>query len=183
MRARMRHQRNLPQKGRPRSTPRPVSIARVAPRFLGGVALMLAITWSVLTLYAVHIELPVNALDLPLESSIKSNLQALIPEGWGFFTRDPREARLLPFIRQAGAWRTANEGPNGEAWNAFGFNRAARGRGGEMGLPELTLPPDAWKGCNAEIPGCLHKTPPAIPARNPSPAPTPSGSGGMSQAE
>src|SRR3984893_11911222 len=154
MRSRMRNQRNLAQNGRPGSTRRPVAVAQVAPRFLGGVALMLAITWSMLSLYAVHIELAVHALDLPLESSIKPNLQALIPEGWGFFTRDPREARLLPFIQQAGAWRSASEGPNGEAWNAFGFNRAARAQGGEMGLLEFTIPADAWKGCNEDVAGC-----------------------------
>src|ERR1700732_3935950 len=96
MRSRMRNQRNLAQNGRPRSIPRPVAVAQAAPRFLGGVALMLAITWSVLSLYAVHIELPVNALDLPLESSIKPNLQALIPEGWGFFSAGPPGGRLPP---------------------------------------------------------------------------------------
>ena len=177
----MRNQRNLAQNGRPRSIPRPVAVAQAAPRFLGGVALMLAITWSVLSLYAVHIELPVNALDLPLESSIKPNLQALIPEGWGFFTRDPREARLLPFIRQAGAWRTASEGPNGEAWNAFGFNRAARAQGVEMGLLEFTIPADAWKDCNEEIGSCLDKLPTATPVSNPIPHPTLCGEVGFAQ--
>ena len=168
----MRNQRNLPQNGRPRSIPRPVTVARVAPRFLGGVVLMLAIIWSVLGLYAVHIELPVNALDLPFEGSIKPNLQALIPEGWGFFTRDPREARLLPFVRGADGWRAASEGPNGEAWNAFGFNRAARAQGVEMGLLEFTIPTDAWKDCNEEIAICLDKLPASMPLSNPTPRPT-----------
>lgn len=168
----MRNQRNLAQNGRPRSTPRPVAIAHVAPRYLAAVVLTLAIAWSVLILYAVHIELPVNALDLPFEGSIKPNLQALIPEGWGFFTRDPREARLLPFIRQADGWHPASEGPNGEAWNAFGFNRAARAQGVEMGLLEFTIPADAWKDCNEEIASCLDKTLTSTPVSNPTPHPT-----------
>ena len=168
----MPNQRNLAQNGRPRSTPRPVAVTRVAPRLLGGVVLMLAITWSVLILYSVHIELPVNALDLPFESTIKPNLQAVIPEGWGFFTRDPREARLLPFLRDAGGWRSASEGPNGEAWNAFGMNRAARAQGVEMGLLEFAIPTDTWKDCNEEIANCLDKTPTSMHLSNPTPHPT-----------
>jgi antimicrobial peptide system SdpA family protein len=167
----MRHRRN-PQNGRPGSTPRPVAASYVDPRLMGGVLLMLAITWSVLILYAVHIELPVNALDLPFESSIKPNLQAVIPEGWGFFTRDPREARLLPYVRPAGDWQSASEGPNGEAWNAFGLNRAARAQGVEMGLLEFAIPTDAWKDCTEEIGSCLDKLPTSMQVSNPTPHPT-----------
>lgn len=174
----MRNRRN-PQNGRPGSTPRPVAASYVDPRLMGGVLLMLAITWSVLILYAVHIELPVNALDLPFESSIKPNLQAVIPEGWGFFTRDPREARLLPYVRPAGAWQAASEGPNGEAWNEFGFNRAARAQGVEMGLLEFAIPTDAWKDCTEAIPSCLDKSPASMQVSNPTPHPTLCGDVGL----
>ncbi len=107
----MRHQRNHRYDGRPRTIPRPSAITPGAVRQLGVVVIALAMAWSVLILYAVHVELPVNALDLPFESSLKPPLQALVPQGWGFFTRDPREPRLLPFRREAGVWQAASEGP------------------------------------------------------------------------
>src|SRR2546430_6748153 len=130
----MRNQRKHRQNGRPRSVPRPSVTTLVAPRPLGGVVIALAIAWSLLVLYAVHIELPANALDLPFEGSIKPPLQAVVPEGWGFFTRDPREARLLPYVREAGAWRAATEGPHGEPRDPFGIDPAAPAHSAEMAL-------------------------------------------------
>ena len=150
-----------------------------APRMLGGAVIALAIAWSLLVLYAVHIELPANALDLPFEGSIKPPLQAVVPEGWGFFTRDPREVRLLPYVREAGAWRAAREGPNGEPRNAFGFNRAARAQGVEMGLLETSIPTKAWKACATEIAACLDRISAPVQVGNPTPAPTLCGDVGL----
>jgi len=175
----MRNQRKHRQNGRLRSVPRPSVTTRVAPRLLGSAVIALAIAWSLLVLYAAHIELPANALDLPFESSIKPPLQALVPEGWGFFTRDPREARLLPYVREAGSWRAAREGPNGEPRNAFGFNRAARAQGVEMGLLETSIPTKAWKACATEIAACLDRISAPIEVGNPTPAPTLCGDVGL----
>src|SRR5438094_1471433 len=146
----MRNQRKHRQNGRLRSVPRPSVTTLVAPRPLGGAVIALAIAWSLLVLYAVHIELPANALDLPFEGSIKPPLQAVVPEGWGFFTRDPREARLLPYVREAGAWRAAREGPHGEPREGFGFNRPARAPGVWLGLLGTSIPAQAWEGVAAE---------------------------------
>jgi sporulation delaying protein A len=177
----MRHQRNHRNNGRPRSIPRPSAIAPGALKKLGAVAIALAMAWSVLILYAVHVELPVNALDLPFESSLKPPLQALVPQGWGFFTRDPREPRLLPFRREAGAWQAANEGPNGEPWNALGLNRAARGQGVELGLIETAVPTSAWKPCDGDIAGCLDQQSSPTRVANPTPSPTLCGDVGLAQ--
>jgi antimicrobial peptide system SdpA family protein len=163
--------------------PQASAIAPNALRPLGGMLVAVAMAWSVLTLYAVHIELPVNALDLPFESSIKTTLQAVVPEGWGFFTRDPREARLLPFLRTEGSWLGASEGPNGEPWNAFGFNRAARAQGVEMGLLETMVPNNAWKECSDEIPNCLDTAASSVQVSNPTPSPTLCGDVGLAQRE
>jgi antimicrobial peptide system SdpA family protein len=177
----MRHQRNRRKNGRPRSIPRPSAIAPGALRKLGAVAIGLAMAWSLLILYAVHIELGVNALDLPFESTIKPPLQAVIPEGWGFFTRDPREARLLPFRNESGVWLAANEGPNGEPWNALGFNRAARAQGVELGVIETAIPSEAWKPCSAEIADCFDKLSTPTTVTNPIPNPTLCGDVGLAK--
>lgn len=177
----MRHQRNHRNNGRPRSIPRPSAIAPGALKRLGAVVIALAMAWSAFILYAVHIELPVNALDLPFESSVKLPLQALVPQGWGFFTRDPREPRLLPFRHEAAVWRAASEGPNGEPWNALGLNRAARAQGVELGLLENAVPTSAWKQCTADIPGCLDALSTPIRVANPTPSPTLCGDVGLAQ--
>jgi len=143
----------------------------------------LAVGWSVLALYAVHIELPVNALDLPLESNIKPTLQAIVPQGWGFFTRDPREPRLIPLVRAAGSWQVASEGPNGEPWNAFGLNRAARAQGVEVGLLETAIPAEAWKDCETEVAACLERMPATLQLSNPTPRPTLCGEVGFARRE
>src|SRR5438128_10089648 len=137
----MRNQRKHRQYGRPRSVLRPSVTTLVAPRLLGSAVIALAIAWSLLVLYAVHIELPANALDLPFEGSIKPPLQAVVPEGWGFFTRDPREARLLPYVREADGGRAAPGGRYGGPRNARGSCAADSAQGAALGLIDDWRPP------------------------------------------
>ncbi|PZE26358.1 SdpA family antimicrobial peptide system protein [Curtobacterium sp. MCLR17_055] len=51
----------------------------------------------------------------------------ITPQGWGFFTRDPRSPITQARVRTAeGEWKTVNRGPNATLRNAFGFNRSSR---------------------------------------------------------
>jgi antimicrobial peptide system SdpA family protein len=51
----------------------------------------------------------------------------VVPQGWGFFTRDPRSAFVSAFVKSSdGVWQNATRGPNATLKNAFGFNRASR---------------------------------------------------------
>lgn len=143
------------------------------PRILSAALLGLAALWSTFGLYVVHAQLPTNALDLPFESELKTAMRVLVPEGWAFFTRNPREERFLPFRRRPdGTWSYAHAGPHAEARNAFGLNRASRAQGVEVGLLQGSIPAAAWQACDDAIVSCLEQSTTVLELTNQSPNPT-----------
>lgn len=101
-------------------------------RALGAQVLLVGSVLGLFVLYSVHAALPPNVLELPLERSVEPRKWA--PQGWAFFTRNPREPRVLPFVAESGTWRSANLGPHAQARYAFGLDRKSRAQGVEVGL-------------------------------------------------
>lgn len=147
-------------------------------RRLGLLALGLILGWTTLTVYALHAALPFNPIELPFEKHF--NIKLLLPEGWAFFTRDPRDDRMLPYQRTPeGQWAWASDTPNFQWKNAFGINRAARAQGVELGLlmkDAATLPKVE---CKESPTACLERAPVAQTLRNTSPRPTYCGQVGL----
>ncbi|GCB49256.1 SdpA family antimicrobial peptide system protein [Streptomyces sp. NL15-2K] len=89
--------------------------------------------YGMIALYAVDSSLPTNALGLPGQN--EKVLRSLLPQGWAFFTRSPREKDVLLWQpgTTAGEWRqrSAHQGSAGE-W--FGARREQRARNMEMGV-------------------------------------------------
>src|SRR6266542_35529 len=140
-------------------------------RLLGFFCLLLIGSWSIAFAYALHGAMPFNPIKLPLESRV--NMKVLLPEGFGFFTRDPRESRLLFYRRSDGGWQSASVGPAQKAAHAFGIERAVRAHGIEAGLLMEQLPdPSHWKSCADDAVSCLGSTGRAATVSNRSPLPT-----------
>ncbi|MFP2904935.1 SdpA family antimicrobial peptide system protein [Pyxidicoccus sp. 3LFB2] len=140
-------------------------------RRLGLLALGLILGWSTVTVYALHAALPYNPIQLPFEDRI--NMRLVLPEGWAFFTRDPREDRMLPYVRATdGQWAWASQTPNFQPKNAFGIDRAARAQGVEMGLLMEQAREYARQACEEDPRRCLERASPGKPLRNRSPNPT-----------
>lgn len=55
-----------------------------------------------------------------------SSVQSLVPQGWGFFTRNPREAAVIPYVHNGTEWVNANRGPNAQLRYLLGLNRESR---------------------------------------------------------
>jgi antimicrobial peptide system SdpA family protein len=125
--------------------------------------------WSVGLAYAVHPALPYNPVKLPFAESIRTVVWA--PQGWSFFTRDAREARVLVLQQVDGRWRSALRGPNARVANVFGFDRAPRAEGTEMAMLTQAVPPGRWRECEEGIERCLAKGESAIAVRLPVPHP------------
>ncbi|WP_162621784.1 SdpA family antimicrobial peptide system protein [Microbacterium suaedae] len=54
-------------------------------------------------------------------------VQSVVPQGWGFFTRDPREPSVTPYTEGVNnEWVNAKRGPNVQPQYAFGANREGR---------------------------------------------------------
>jgi antimicrobial peptide system SdpA family protein len=88
------------------------------------------------------------------------DIKTTVPEGWGFFTRDPREADVTLYEQHQGVWRRSLHMPIANASNLFGIDRLPRAQSVEMGmiLSELDEQ-DAWRACDGDLVACLNTAP------------------------
>ncbi|MET7426456.1 SdpA family antimicrobial peptide system protein [Dactylosporangium sp. NPDC005555] len=136
------------------------------PARLGAFALALIAAGALAVAYVVHTQLPDNAVDLPYEAAVEEPVRVALPQGWAFFTRDPRGADLLVYTRGGdGRWHDALLSPHAEPRNLFGLARASRAQGVELGLLTGAVPEDGWTGCQADPGPCLERLTP-LPAAN-----------------
>jgi antimicrobial peptide system SdpA family protein len=136
------------------------------------VAALLCVLGVLGTLYGLHAVTGFNPLRLPNEKSV--DIQSWAPQGWKFFTRDPREDWTLLFARRAdGTWVDASAGPNFQVGSLFGLSRAPRAQGIEMGTLLYGFRPNQWRPCTRTPVECLPDVPvQSRVVRNRTPRPT-----------
>ena len=146
--------------------------APVHPLWHGALVSSLALAWATTFAFSVHAVLPYNPVRL--HAGARSVASAILPQGWKFFTRDPREEALRPYRPVAGdsAWTSASEMHHSRPAAAFGLRRDARAQGIEMGLLLYGLPAQMWSGCDDAVETCLTAAPVATTLTNESPAPS-----------
>lgn len=147
-------------------TPHP----RSSDSWLGFLALALITIYVVVAVYAAQSALATNALHLPFAR--KLHMVYWLPEGWKFFTRNPREDRLHCFTREAtGRWREIHVGPLADPDNAFGLLRARRRVGVEAAFLMTGIPEAAWRRCMSRPEACLDSIQPYAIVHDPIPRP------------
>lgn len=112
--------------------------------------------WSVVFVYTIHPILPDNAIQIPYED--KSPLIHLVPQGWGFFTLNPRSPHTYVFTHNQGEWELHPENP----WygsSFLGFSREPKLLLAEAGLILDSLPDSAWAECKGRPETCLGAQP------------------------
>src|SRR5256885_14361051 len=95
--------------------------------------------WSTVFCYSIHVRLPFNPIRLPFESKLP--IIAIVPQGWGFFTREPREPSVEVFTQNGHPLIDSNASPS----NYFGLSRRTRALGVELGLILSQVREDQWK--------------------------------------
>lgn len=140
-------------------------------RRLGALIVLVGILWSIIVVYAGHSRMAHNPVRLPYESAIP--VVTLIPQGWKFFTRSPREEHTVAFYRDASGLRPATQ-QNGALSNWLGAGRAPRAQGVELGLLIERITDDAWTQCAGDAASC--ETAKVVPVQNILPRPTLCGS-------
>lgn len=127
--------------------------------------------WLSFVFYSIHASLPFNPIDLPLAKTLA--LRVFTPQGWKFFTRNPREETVSVFARDGhGNWSSPSIGRNASLLSYFGLARTARAQGVEVGVITASLKPDQWVPCSERLDACLAKTPTAAAVANVSPGAT-----------
>jgi antimicrobial peptide system SdpA family protein len=127
----------------------------ISPRLLGAFTISLAAAWTLLAVYAAFPAAPYSPLRLPHPDAV----EFWVPQGWAFFTRNPREQRVFFYTRTAGGWTSPSRTPHGRPRNAFGFNRASRAEGVEMALLMDALKGAHWGKCVGAPFACLDAVP------------------------
>jgi antimicrobial peptide system SdpA family protein len=84
------------------------------------------------------------------------SVQSLVPQGWAFFTRNPREASTIPYVHDGTGWVSANRGPNTQPRYLMGANRESRLTEFDVSLLlEQSTTPLTWTPCAApDIASC-----------------------------
>jgi antimicrobial peptide system SdpA family protein len=120
---------------------------------LGIYVFVLLVFWTIVFLYTVHPVLPANPIQLPLED--QNPLVKLLPQGWGFFTRDPRTMDMTALVRTSGGSWQLPPGSNKSWPRPLEFSRRRKIVGVEVGLilDEITEP--QWQECKELPTVCL----------------------------
>lgn len=137
---------------------------------LGGIAIAVGLAWLVVIGYALHPTLPYSPVRLPGARMAHSFLWA--PQGWSFFTRDPREEDRTVYVRRDSVWESAMLAPHDRLSNLGGLRRKSRAQMVELALLLEGIPADAWQPCAASLQECLGRIPQGRAVRNTAPAPS-----------
>jgi antimicrobial peptide system SdpA family protein len=124
--------------------------------------------WGAAVLFVLDASLPYNPIRLPISGQ---QVHAWLPEGWGFFTRDPREPDLYVYRNSHNRWETASLGPHSQPRHIFGLSRSSRAQGVELGLLLHRTPHTKWAECRGDPVLCLMAAP-TVTVQNPSSSPT-----------
>ncbi len=90
--------------------------------------------------------MPPNPISLPLGQSLA--IKSLIPQGWGFFTRNPREPQILFFEESMpGQWEEVNLS-NRQVRHFFGLGRGNRFEMMALQTSLQGVPEDQWRDCS-----------------------------------
>jgi antimicrobial peptide system SdpA family protein len=123
---------------------------------------MIGAVWSVPTAYVAHNALPHNPLKLPYARELSDILTTATPQGWRFFTRDPREPKAHLYANAGGRWASAALGPTARPIHAFGLNRRARAQGMEYAWLVTHARASDWSDCDGEVTRCLDEAAAAV---------------------
>lgn len=121
------------------------------PKFL------LIVFWLGAIVYVFDANQGVNGLDLPNERSVGPALRLVLPQGWGFFTKSPRDEEFYVFSSRQGELKNVFQGPAARVKYALGLNRHPRAQGIEFGLVLEDSKDVPWLKCMGEIEQCMER--------------------------
>ncbi|MER5644901.1 SdpA family antimicrobial peptide system protein [Streptosporangium sp. NPDC002524] len=118
---------------------------------LGARVLALALIWAVIIGYAVHTQLPANAVRLPGQDELHTDIRRITPQGWAFFTRSAREPRTEIWRFSTHGWQPSTDA----ARRLGGWDRGHRWAAGEKELLAGAVPDGHWQACAIELVSCF----------------------------
>lgn len=121
--------------------------------------------------------MPTNPISYTVSHS--QFINQLYPQGWGFFSKDPRDS--TPNVYNMDTKKEAAIWPNNRLRNLFGASRYGRAQGTELGFIMSKIPNSKWEKCDEGSLTCLSKKKPQITVKNTTPKTTLCGDLGIAQ--
>ncbi len=120
---------------------------------LGVLALVHSCLLTAIAIIAAVAAMPFNTLNL--SDDVRNTVMSLIPEGWGFFTKSPRDPEMQVAVLHNGRLIKLNIVSSFQAKYAFGFNRQSRAQGLEIdGLLSQLRSSSLWRDCQQNVAVC-----------------------------
>jgi antimicrobial peptide system SdpA family protein len=94
---------------------------------------------------------PLSSDDLYKEITVRN----FLPEGWGFFTKNPRDPDVIILKKRNGRWHNNEYSPLSNPTNFFGISRVARAQSTEMAMLVSQIGPELWTECTEGMTSCL----------------------------
>lgn len=130
--------------------------------FLGCAKVAILVLQVALSVALLLVYLPPNPFSLgtPLQLRLYPLAASVLPQGWGFFTKSPRDESFQILRLEGRSWTDGFRGPESEPRNAFGFSRFPRAQGSDVAALVSELGPTSASGCSAALADCLlHERP------------------------
>jgi len=104
----------------------------------------------------------------PMDEMKSLTLLKVFPQGWGFFSKSPREESIMILNS---SYDLATVWPNNSFENLLGVKRFGRTQGIEMGLLYSQIPENMWTACESDLKNCVAPTE-VITVNNTTPVPS-----------
>ena len=128
---------------------------RHGERVLGALMAAMTAAASIVGVYAAHLPMAANALELPGED--KSAMVKIFPQGWKFFTRDPRMSEPVPLRKVGDQW--VPYGTRNDLARFLGASRESRTLWPELNWALSSITDADWQACDGPIEPCLARAP------------------------
>jgi antimicrobial peptide system SdpA family protein len=102
-----------------------------------------------------------SSKDYRVTHKVKKHISFLLPQGWGFFTRDPREAITMAYKIENGELRELTV-QNASVKNYLGFSRNSRFVGIDLSKILEQISSDTWKNGKGDFAQQIPATPDTI---------------------
>lgn len=117
--------------------------------------IIVSIFWIYIIYVSLAMAMPFNPSTISDDFKFRMNLKSIFPQGWGFFTRDPREADLILYEYQNKTWKKSTSFPYSAPKNLFGITRGARAMSTEIPLLLNQLEVPFWDTCYVDPKICM----------------------------
>ncbi|MFP7231813.1 SdpA family antimicrobial peptide system protein [Bacillus subtilis] len=126
-----------------------------------------SVLWGSLFLFSIIGSL--GTTPIPLTKDSKFLMSSILPQGWGFFSKNPRDTAIG--LYEAADASAKVRWPNMRADNLFGLYRYGRSQGVEMGVIYGQVGKEQWTACKEKDLGACKSTAKTVQLKTPAPRP------------